>query len=404
MTDDADHPREESGVHRLAALLRADATRAVEPEHDEAEWRMLLRAAQADDVRGLHRSRPLRWWWIAPVAACAALAVAWGLHHEAARSSLCFDVDGRPSSSGPIATENQIPRTVAFSDGSTVVLRPSARLRVTATHADGASLLLERGPVDVSVRHRPASRWRLDAGPYVVEVTGTRFNVAWDPDAGELGVSLLDGIVHISGPGISSPMPLQAGQQFHGNQVGSYAVDRGPEHMLAPVAAANAPTARGAVAPATKVTRLASAAGADLGASPAAQTKPSCDFTELVSRARFEAAVSRAQRQGVEITLAECPIRSLFALADAARYVAQFELSKNALLAIRKRAPDERGKAAFFLGRLEEARGNLDLASTWYGEAVQGKGDAQFAREANAANARIAKRHRVASPPSHDPP
>jgi hypothetical protein len=75
------------------------------------------------------------------------------------------------------------------------------------------------------------------------------------------------------------------------------------------------------------------------------------------------------------------------------------------LLAIRKRQPDERSKAAFFLGRLEEARGNLDLALSWYVQATDGRGEPQFAKEANAGRARIAKRLRsVDSSPSHDPP
>jgi tetratricopeptide (TPR) repeat protein len=84
-------------------------------------------------------------------------------------------------------------------------------------------------------------------------------------------------------------------------------------------------------------------------------------------------------------------------LADAARYLGKFELARSTLLAIRKRSPADTGKAAFFLGRLEEARGNLALALGWYAQAMEGNPEPHFAQEAKAGEARIAKRMR-----SHD--
>jgi tetratricopeptide (TPR) repeat protein len=96
----------------------------------------------------------------------------------------------------------------------------------------------------------------------------------------------------------------------------------------------------------------------------------------------------------MDTALSECPPRSLFALADAARYLGNFELSKSALTTIRNRSPDDTSKAAFFLGRLEEARGNLELALGWYGQAMEGTPQPNFAQEAKAGKARIVKRMR----------
>jgi transmembrane sensor len=318
MTERIDEPREESGVHRLAALLRGDATCAVDKDHDEIAWRMVLRAAHDDDERGLRRGRAWRPWLLAPVAICALLAVSWGLYRGGpAPSSLRFHLDGREATSGPVAAEGELPQRMTFSDGSTVVLRPPGRLQVTNTHAHGATLSLERGRLDLAIRHHPGSRWKLEVGPYEVEVTGTRFNVTWDPRAGDFAVDLLEGAVRISGPGIATPIPLQVGQQFRANQVGSYGVERQPQIGPVPAAQAAEPRERDTTAATAKATRVASASGPGQGVSP---DKLACDFARLVSSGRFEAAVSRAQGQGVEATLTECPTRSLFSLADAARY------------------------------------------------------------------------------------
>ena len=95
---------------------------------------------------------------------------------------------------------------------------------------------------------------------------------------------------------------------------------------------------------------------------------------------------------GIERALADCPAGSLFAIADAARYRSDFELSRKALLAIRRRSPADGGKAAFFLGRVEEARGNYELALRWYSEAADARQGAGFVSEARAAKTRVAKR------------
>jgi ferric-dicitrate binding protein FerR (iron transport regulator) len=404
MKERSENPREESGVHRLAALLRSDATCALDGDRAEADWQRLLVAAREEDERALRRPRFGRLWLLAPLAACTllvALGWFWGF---SASSPLRFKLDGREPAGNYLASEDGRPRLVEFSDGSNLVLRSSGRLRVTSTHSRGATLSLERGRLEVSIRHHPSARWRLDVGPYVVEVTGTRFAVTWNPDAGEFGVDLLEGAVLISGPGISTPVRLQVGQQFRANKAGNYAVQGQPQ--IAPAAAtALEPPARVSAAAASKGMRVASATGPEPAASPSAQDRPACDWAGFVSSGQFEATIYEARLLGNETALAECPIRGLFALADAARYLGKFDLSKSALMAVRQRAPDDRSKAAFFLGRLEEARGNLELAQSWYSQAMAGNADPQFAAEANAGKARITKRIRsVDSRPSHVAP
>jgi tetratricopeptide (TPR) repeat protein len=97
--------------------------------------------------------------------------------------------------------------------------------------------------------------------------------------------------------------------------------------------------------------------------------------------------------------LAECSTDSLFALADAARYLGDLELSERTLVALSRRSHDDAGKAAFFLGRLDEARGHFQQALDWYGKAAQGCRDSRYIREALDGSARIKKA--IGSPSSH---
>jgi hypothetical protein len=402
MSKRSETTKEESGIHPLAALLRTDAMESVDREHDHAEWQRLLLAAHAEDRAPRPRAR--RWLLVAPAAACVTL-LAFGAYRWA-RSPLHFTLDGHEAPVDYLVADAGRPRQVDFSDGSSLMLRSLGRLRVTDTHARGATLLLERGRLDASIRHRPSARWRVDVGPYAIQVTGTRFNVTWDPDNGDFGLALLDGAVAVRGPGIPAPITLEVGQLFRANKTGAYTVLKEAQaasdpSLAGPVAglprhepaALPSEAAPGAPATTPHPARSASRPLPPLRGEVSSQ-RPACDFAGPVSKGQFEATLSRARHLGFDTALTECPPRGLFALADAARYLGKYDLAKKALLAIQKRSPEDSSKAAFFLGRLEEARGNLELALDYYRRAVQGDPEPHFAQEAKAGTVRIAKRMR----------
>ena len=76
-----------------------------------------------------------------------------------------------------------MPTAVRFSEGSSIVLERGGRLRVLALESNGARVLVEKGAADVAIAHRRGpGRWRFEAGPVSVDVTGTRFRVDWNPE------------------------------------------------------------------------------------------------------------------------------------------------------------------------------------------------------------------------------
>jgi hypothetical protein len=378
----SDNPREDSGAHRLAALLRKDAIESVNEERDQAAWRDLLCRVHDEDAQSVRGSRFKR-WMLAPLAVGLGLVVLLSLR-AFSPPSLRLTVDGRAWGRPDVAAEVERSRSLEFSDGSRLLLGSSGRLRVIRTDAHGALLLLERGKVDAAIQHRPSSGWRLELGPYVIQVIGTRFSATWNPDTGDMGVDLTEGAVAVAGPGISSPITVQSGQRFRANQVGNYNVQSRP--TAEPAAPVAGPLVPAAAAPAKPRQALA-----EIPRASPPHERPTCVWTGLVSRGQFADVVAAAQAVGLETALALCPVPSLFALADAARYQAKFDLSKDALLSVRKRAPEQAGKAAFFLGRLDEARGNFASALAWYTHAMESNRGTSFQQEAKAGRARMAK-------------
>jgi ferric-dicitrate binding protein FerR (iron transport regulator) len=133
-------------------------------------------------------------------------------------SALSFAV-GSPGARGTvgewIAAGSEGPSVVRFSEGTSLTLAPSAKLRITETTPRGASVLLEQGSVEASVVHAGAdTRWALRAGPFEVRVTGTRFEASWDPIDQIFEITMREGSVVVRGPVLSSERALVAGEHL----------------------------------------------------------------------------------------------------------------------------------------------------------------------------------------------
>ena len=105
-----------------------------------------------------------------------------------------------------------------FSEGSSIVLERGGRLRVLALESNGARVLVEKGAADVAIAHRRGpGKWRFEAGPVTVNVTGTRFRVDWNPDDGSFGLDLKEGSVIVGGDCLPTPRqdPARATTAHH---------------------------------------------------------------------------------------------------------------------------------------------------------------------------------------------
>src|SRR5262249_52535568 len=144
-------------------------------------------------------------------AAVAAAVLIWS------RLPISFQVD---SDAGPAAVAGNagdlieasgiVPTAVRFSEGSSIVLERGGRLRVLSLASNGARVLVEKGAADVAITHRQRpGRWRFEAGPVTVDVTGTRFRVDWNPEDRSFGVDLKGGSGIVGGGRPGGPPPGQ---------------------------------------------------------------------------------------------------------------------------------------------------------------------------------------------------
>src|SRR4029078_3196095 len=112
---------------------------------------------------------------------------------------------------------------------------------------------LENGPVAVSGVHRKHTRWEIRAGRYHIRVTGTRFSAGWEPKADAAQVTMHEGSVEVTGPGMKAPARVVTGQRLRANDVsadthGPGAEPKGVVEDATLAARAEAPAAKEPVA------------------------------------------------------------------------------------------------------------------------------------------------------------
>lgn len=125
---------------------------------------------------------------------------------------LSYEVRGASSVGGWIAAERG-EATVSLSDGSSILAENQTRFTVDVVGRNAALARLQTGRLHVRVQHNDDTSYRFLAGPYEVQVVGTEFDLAWDPQAGGLTLSMSKGEVQLTEPG-AKPRTLRAGQSL----------------------------------------------------------------------------------------------------------------------------------------------------------------------------------------------
>lgn len=309
------------------------------------------------------------------------------------RAPLTFAIEGGATTAkadgGMWVVTDDAPSTARFSDGSSVRFAPESSGRFEAVRADGARVVLSGGALHLDVAHRSDTSWSIEAGPYVVRVTGTEFDVMWRPSDGAFVVSMQHGSVVVEGPLTPKGLVLSAGQ--HVEVADSVLrLGEGPAPLLASASPAVATASAVASLPEPIIAgpsvvsgpaETSSRVAASLTVTSAAPEKSS--FSSLVAAGNYADVVRLAKARGVGWVESAASLEDLSALADAARYAKDGALARAALEAQRKRfgATQAGRNAIFMLGRLaEDSDGNTGRAIALYDEYLQSGGS--FSAEA----------------------
>lgn len=344
---------------------------------------------------GSPRRRRVQRAWLSLAAAAVLVSVLafflWPKH------TLTFDFDGhaitRTDSGGAHIAASNTTSLVRFSDGSTLQFAAGASGRIDDVGVHGARVVLAAGSVHVDITHREGTTWTLEAGPYVVHVTGTEFSMVWDPAVGKFEVEMVSGSVRVEAPNTPKGVHVDAGYVLSVQGDGPLTIQRAGSEQPAPTAKtepspAPSPTAIDIAA----IPSVISSAHPEIS-SPEVSARPSSgqpvaqapgsSWPELVSAGKYGEVVRAARARGIDSVAGHAALSDLAALSDAARYERDGEIARAVLEAQRKRFGDTpAGKAAtFLLGRLaEDSEKNLGKAIALYDEYLSKGGP--YAQEA----------------------
>ena len=269
-----------------------------------------------------------------------------------------------------------VPTAIRFSEGSSIVLERGGRMRVLALESNGARVLVEKGAADVAIAHRRGpGRWRFEAGPVSVDVTGTRFRVDWSPEQHSFGIELKEGSVIVGGDCLPTPRRVQRGDNLR-------------------ISCGTAPattTREGRDSPARRPPPEAKPAPVRARGGPA-QTRDTHssddgDWRALVAAGHYAEGVRAAERAGWSRVCRSANAVELLSLADAARLSGE---TSRAVEALYDAAPafsgiDQRGDRRVLAGtpRVREARrvrGSGALVRDLSGRAAAGPADGRCDR------------------------
>jgi ferric-dicitrate binding protein FerR (iron transport regulator) len=362
-------PLDRLGAHVSGSLEQAQAS----PAAVDAAARVRARLAsgegraRATEANGLRvRRGAIAGAAFALVAAAAVLAFALGAW-RGDRSALTFVVASESGVVGAfLAAPPGAELPVSFSDGTRVSVAAGSRARIAEVTPRGARILVESGVVHANVVHAADTRWLVDAGPFEVKVTGTRFDVAWQPSEQAIVVTLHEGSVVVTGCGLADGQRVSAGQQLHASckSVGTSSLtslaDGSSADGIVATAASSLPDAPAAppVAPAATTIDPPRAAATSASSAPAVPAAPAPSLPSAAD---------------------------LLARANADRYAGRFDSAAESLETVRRRfgGSDTAATAAFELGRIAfDGRHDFTAAGNWFDTYLRERPAGAFAREA----------------------
>lgn len=325
------------------------------------------------------------------------------------RSALTATLDGSSLHENAWVTAANHTETLAFSEGSQIVVAEGGRARVGKLGTEGLRMTLESGKLEATITPKTGYRWVVQAGPHTVTVLGTVFSVEWSAEQQRLNVAVERGRVQVdSADGRSTlggPVTrvLQAGERLSVEPPLASAAEGATPSAVASATATAAASAeavakaegeRGATpedkalddarqgvehAPTRSAARSSAVVTEPRPSAPSVDTasksavepdaNASDSWKKLADAGRYAEAVSAARALGVGSLLSSTGATDLMLLADAARLGKAPDLAQQVLLAIRERFPNQSNAnvAAFQLGHLAlEVKNDYSSAVRWF--------------------------------------
>ena len=310
----------------------------------------------------LRRRQVVRWSLLsAGLALCAVVLVylGLGLRLRSALSeppALTYQLEGGTVLEGGYLRESgDEGMRVQFNEGSTCAFSPGTRGQIHSVDKSRAHLGIERGSASFQINRISGRRWIVDAGPFVVTVTGTAFTVSWDPIAERFELRLRHGTVVVRGPVSAGEISLRSGQRLTVNLPKAESVIDEWEPQTVGAGAIAPPT----MAPEPERTLMDEPPPASRPSSPSIPRRNiEPRWRDELAQGRWDRILSEAETMGIANVLDRVSSEDLFALADAARYRRRPDLARAALLAERRRFPHSPRAldVVFLLGRVEESQ------------------------------------------------
>ncbi|GAC1353328.1 MAG: hypothetical protein NVS3B20_16900 [Polyangiales bacterium] len=273
---------------------------------------------------------------------------------------------------------------ITFSDGTTLALEPESRARVVKVEHEGATVVLERGRAHASVIHTGSAQWHLGAGPFDVLVTGTRFDLEWDPSTENLTLALLEGSVVVSGSVLGGGRRVVTGETLHVAARDLRAVAQVPEVAHGAAKDLKPAPQTGSIAPTRPAVGHREAPSVTAKASNS--VPPALTWRALFGQGRYREALDAAEEAGFPQLCDQLSADDLLALGDAARFGGSSARASEAYLSLRKHYPGAApaAVAAFAMGRLNfDQRKSYREAVSWFETYLRERPAGVLAREAS---------------------
>ena len=361
----------QSDFERAADFIRAAVV--VEDMHDPLGGALLVQAVRQRAVR---RSRHRM---LAASAAVGLLVIGtWVAPRLGKSRCLTYRIDGASELGVAGAYLNAPmgnPIGLHFSEGSQVVFEPKARGRVAQMTNTGATMILDEGRARANIVHRDKTDWRVYAGPYVVSVTGTSFDVGYEVSTQTFELDMYSGTVRVTGPGLLKPVEVSNTQHIVlSPSIGQRAEVPGSARLRDPNSAESSETDQSHAAAQSGGTRETSSAEVSGASAPTVNqdqhvkaTGQRSSWRVLSARGQHRQIIELAEKQGIGAVTVSATAPDLLALGNAARFSGRFELATKAYRALRERfaGSAEASTSAFFLGSLSESLSPAE-AIGWY--------------------------------------